>query len=56
MDILGQKLARIEFRIVVVLLILNFEFLPLPEELQTTDAIEKVFREPSKPYARVRAL
>ncbi|ROW07637.1 hypothetical protein VPNG_06819 [Cytospora leucostoma] len=53
---IGQKLARIEFRIVVVFLILNFEFLPLPEELQTTDAIEKVFREPSKPYARVRAL
>ncbi|KAK7746457.1 hypothetical protein SLS53_002416 [Cytospora paraplurivora] len=52
---IGQKLARIEFRIVVVLLILNFEFLPLPEELQTTDAIEKVFREPRKPYARVRA-
>ncbi|ROV89570.1 hypothetical protein VMCG_09950 [Cytospora schulzeri] len=53
---LGVRLARMEFRIVVVLLILNFEFLPLPEELRTTSVTEKIFREPDTPYARVKAL
>jgi hypothetical protein len=45
-----------EFRIVVVLLILNFELLPLPEELRITSATEKIFREPDMPYARAKAL
>ncbi|KAL1869130.1 hypothetical protein Daus18300_005666 [Diaporthe australafricana] len=53
---LGVKLARMEFRIVVVLLILSFEFLPLPEEFRTTSCTEKIFRQPDTPYARLRAL
>lgn len=45
-----------EFRIVAVLLILSFEFLPLPDELRTTSCTEKIFRQPDKPYARLRVL
>ncbi|KAJ4302484.1 hypothetical protein N0V88_002629 [Collariella sp. IMI 366227] len=52
----GRKLAMMDFRIVVVLLILSFEFLPLPEEYQSMAAIEKVFREPKFPYAKLKAL
>ncbi|KAI0160165.1 cytochrome P450 [Xylariaceae sp. FL1272] len=52
----GRKLASMELRIIIVLLVLNFEFLKLPDELRTTHGIEKVFREPDKPYAKIRAL
>lgn len=52
----GVRLARMEFRIVAVLLILSFEFLPLPDELRTTSCTEKIFRQPDKPYARLRVL
>lgn len=45
-----------EFRIVVVLLTLNFEFLPLPEELRTASCTEKMIRETDTPYARLRPL
>lgn len=38
----------------MVLLILNFEFLPLPEELNGWSAQEKIFRHPDYPYARIK--
>ena len=46
----------IEFRIMVVLLVLSFEFLPLPEEYKSMAAKEKIFREPDFPFARIRVL
>ncbi|KAI0837144.1 cytochrome P450 [Hypoxylon sp. FL0890] len=52
----GRKLATIEFRIVAVLLILNLEFLELPEHLRTMRASEKLFRHPEMPFARVKVL
>ncbi|KAI1658637.1 cytochrome P450 [Daldinia decipiens] len=52
----GRKLASMEFRIVVSLLILNLEFLELPEDFKTMSASEKIFRQPDKPYARLRSL
>ncbi|KAI1394360.1 cytochrome P450 [Hypoxylon trugodes] len=52
----GRKLAMMELRIIVVLLILSFEFQELPEGLKTMGAREKIFREVEKPYARVRVL
>lgn len=45
-----------EFRTIVVLLILNLEFLELPEEFKTWRVIEKVFREPETLYAQIRVL
>ncbi|KAH8893927.1 cytochrome P450 [Thozetella sp. PMI_491] len=52
----GRKLAVMEFQIFVALLVLNFEFLPLPEDKQTLKCSERIFRLPDMPYARLRAL
>ncbi|RYP21688.1 hypothetical protein DL765_002149 [Monosporascus sp. GIB2] len=52
----GRRLASMEFRIVIVLLILNLEFLPLPEEFKSMSATEKIFREPDLPFAKVKVL
>ncbi|KAI1353473.1 cytochrome P450 [Xylaria sp. FL0043] len=52
----GRKLATMEFRIIVVLLIMNLEFLELPEEFKTPRAIERIFREPETPYVKLRVL
>jgi hypothetical protein len=45
-----------EFKVMVVLVVLSFEILPLPEEFQSMAAVEKIFREPKFPYAKLRAL
>ncbi len=45
-----------ELRIMIVLLILNFEFLPLPEGLGSMGAIEKLFRRPKTSYVKLRPL
>jgi hypothetical protein len=45
-----------ELKIMAVLLVLSFEFLPLPEEYNSMAATEKIFREPKFPFARIRAL
>ncbi|KAH6842484.1 cytochrome P450 [Chaetomium sp. MPI-CAGE-AT-0009] len=52
----GRKLAMMEMKIMVVMLVLNFEFLPLPEGCKSMAATEKIFREPDFPFARLRAL
>ncbi|KAK8071660.1 hypothetical protein PG996_005008 [Apiospora saccharicola] len=52
----GRKLAVMEFRLIVVLLVLNFEFLELPDNLKTLKASEKVFRSPDMPFVRLQAL
>ncbi len=54
--LLGRKLATMELRIIVVLVILNLEVLQLPEELRTMQASEQLFRRPKMPFARLRAL
>ncbi|KAI1750670.1 cytochrome P450 [Xylaria castorea] len=50
----GRKLASMELRIVVTLLILNLEFLELPNEYKAMSAREKIFREPDMPYVKVQ--
>lgn len=52
----GRKLAMMEFKIVLVLLVLSFEFLELPEKYKSMVATEKIFREPDFPYARIKVL
>ncbi len=52
----GRKLATMEFRIVVVLLILSVEFLELPEELKSMRAADALFRHPEMPFARIKAM
>ncbi|KAJ0124521.1 hypothetical protein J7T55_005859 [Diaporthe amygdali] len=52
----GRRLATMEYRFLVVLLTLNFELLPLPEDLRGWTAQEKIFRHPDYPYARLKIL
>lgn len=54
--LIGRRLATMEYRFMVVLLILNFKFLPLPEDLRGWSAQEKIFRHPDFPYARIKVL
>jgi len=54
--VLGKRLAMQELRIVMVVLTLSFEFLPLPEELDSMWADEAVFRKPEMCHVRLRAL
>ncbi|KAK4442074.1 cytochrome P450 [Podospora aff. communis PSN243] len=52
----GKRLAMMELRIIVVTLILNFEFLSLPEELAGLEGEESVFRQPQKIFVRLKQL
>ncbi|CAG9945149.1 unnamed protein product [Clonostachys rosea f. rosea IK726] len=52
----GRKLAYMEFRIVVTLIILSFEFLELPEELKTFSCKERIFRRPNTPHAKLKIM
>lgn len=52
----GKKLAIQELRILIVLLVLNFEFLPPPSDLTGMDAEESIFRKPQQCFVKVREL
>ncbi|KAI0425062.1 cytochrome P450 [Xylaria sp. FL1042] len=52
----GRNLATMEVRIFIVLLILNFEFLALPEELRGMGGIDNMLRRPNMPFAKIRVL
>ncbi|PHH62395.1 hypothetical protein CDD81_7191 [Ophiocordyceps australis] len=52
----GRKLADMELRISIVLIILSFEFLALPAELGTMSAHERFFRRPDFPYVKLGVL
>lgn len=46
-----------ELRIMAALLVLSFEFLPLPGDLSSMAGVEDgLFRRPAKSFARIRAL
>ncbi|KAK4447384.1 cytochrome P450 3A24 [Podospora aff. communis PSN243] len=52
----GKRLAYLELRIIITTLVLNFEFLPLPEKLTGMEAYEEVFRKPRAAHVKLRAL
>ncbi|KAK0611972.1 cytochrome P450 [Immersiella caudata] len=52
----GKRLAMMELRIIMVTLVLNFEFLSLPEELAGLEGEEAVFRQPQKIFVRLKQL
>lgn len=52
----GKKLALRELRIIITLLVLSFEFLPLPEELSGMAAEERLFRRPRMCHVTLRPL
>ncbi|VUC29467.1 unnamed protein product [Clonostachys rosea] len=53
---IGRRLATLEFRIIITLLVLNFEFVDLPEDMKSMAATEKIFRQPEKTFAKLRVL
>lgn len=52
----GRKLAEMEIKIAIALIVLNFEFMELPDELRTMTASERIFRRPDTPYANLKIL
>ncbi|KAK3985132.1 cytochrome P450 3A24 [Cladorrhinum sp. PSN332] len=52
----GRKLAMMEMRIMVVLLILTFEFSELPDKFKPMSSTEKIFRQPDFPVAKLKVL
>ncbi|KAG9580951.1 cytochrome P450, partial [Aureobasidium melanogenum] len=50
----GRRLAYIELRMLIVLIIWNFEFLPVPDKLGTYLAIDKITHQPQKCYLRLK--
>lgn len=50
----GRRLAYLQLRIFWVLLMWNFEFLPVDPELRTQDVVENVGVEPRESYVRLR--
>jgi cytochrome P450 len=49
----GRRLAYLEFRILMALLIWNLELGPLPEELNTFDAVDSLTTKPVKCFVRI---
>lgn len=49
----GKRLGQLNMRVLLVLLIWHFEFLPLPEELISDDGIEKFTRQPRLTFVRL---
>ncbi|KLP09079.1 related to TRI13-cytochrome P450 [Fusarium fujikuroi] len=52
----GRRLAYLQLRIFWVLLMWNFEFLPVDPELRTQDVVENVGVEPRESYVRLRRI
>ncbi|KAK0658910.1 putative cytochrome P450 E-class, group IV [Cercophora samala] len=52
----GKRMAVMQFRIAVTLLVLSFEFQEVREEMQSMACIERLFRTPQQPYAKLRVL
>ncbi|KAL2878420.1 hypothetical protein SGCOL_006394 [Colletotrichum sp. CLE4] len=52
----GRKLAYVQFRMLVVLVLWNFHVEELPQELNTTGAYDKLTREPHDCFVRLTAL
>lgn len=52
----GKKLAMRELRVIIALLMLSFEFLPLPPELSSMAGEERLFRRPRMCHVKLRPL
>lgn len=53
---LGRKFAQTNFRIMLVVLVLNLEFLPIPDDLNSDDALMGLSRSPIQCFARIKPL
>lgn len=53
---LGKRFAYMQMKLFVVLLVLNFEFQPVPERLADMKVMQKLMREPVHTYVVLKAL
>jgi len=53
---LGRRMAYLELRIVLVLVLWNFELVRCPEWLSGWDAVDKLVRVPQKCFVRIKKL
>lgn len=53
---IGRSLAMLEIRIMLVMLVLNFKFEPLPAGLDSMEADQRVLRMPRQCYVRLTPL
>lgn len=49
----GKKLGQLNMRVLLVLLVWHFEFLPLPKDLISDDGIERFTRQPRLTFVRL---
>ena len=56
MNVAGKKIAIIMLRVMVALIVLNFELLPLPGDLGDFTAMDVQSHRPVNTYVRLRAL
>jgi hypothetical protein len=54
--LIGRKSAMIEFRMIIVVMIMTLEFEELPAEYKSMKASETIFRQPQQPFAKIRML
>lgn len=52
----GRKFATQQFRIVLVVMLLNFELLPIPDHLNSFDAFSKITRNPCQCFVRMKPI
>ncbi|KAK6955878.1 hypothetical protein Daesc_003523 [Daldinia eschscholtzii] len=52
----GKRLAMLELRIMVVLTIMSFKFLPVPAEFNSFQVIEQLLRAPRQCYVKLEAV
>lgn len=52
----GRKFATQQFRIMLVVVLLNFELLPIPDHLNNFDAFSKITRSPCQCFVRLNPI
>ncbi|KAM5471942.1 hypothetical protein MauCBS54593_003349 [Microsporum audouinii] len=50
---IGKRLAIQELRVVLTLLVLNFQFMPVPDELDSFGGLQKILRHPQQCYVKL---
>ncbi|KAI1135339.1 cytochrome P450 [Hypoxylon sp. FL0543] len=52
----GRRLAMMELRIMIVLTVMSFKFLPVPPELNSFQAVEELLRTPQQCFVKLEAV
>lgn len=55
-EVVGRKFATQQFRIMLVVILSNFELLPIPDHLNNFDAYSKITRSPCQCFVRMNPI